>query len=57
MSVPHIEQQEGEQATRDAEAALQAHRSFRRGLTYGRFVYRSRWIIPATMRLLGRWNW
>lgn len=47
MSVPHthIEQQEGEQQALDAEAALKAHRSFRWGLAYGRFVYRSRWII------------
>src|SRR5947209_14069060 len=47
MSVPdtHIEQQQGEQAAFDAEAALLAHRSFRWGLAYGRFIYRSRWIV------------
>ena len=39
--------QERDQSSLDEEAALKAHRSFRLGLAYGRFVYRSRWIILA----------
>ena len=47
MSVPdtHIEQQQGNRTALDAEAALLAHRSFRWGLAYGRFIYRSRWMV------------
>jgi putative drug exporter of the RND superfamily len=47
MSVPHTqaEQREEDQSALDREQMLEAHRSFRWGLAYGRFVYRSRWFI------------